>query len=100
MWKISLSNSSPIIRKACALGAYEAIYRLPGVEQATACFDEGRVTALIEGYDAVLPGQRVEGGATLQAGFTGCVGRLRCLCARSFGPGNSRGRGFLSHAAH
>lgn len=34
--------------KACDLGAYEAIYRLPGVEQATACFAEGRVTALIE----------------------------------------------------
>ena len=34
--------------KACDLGAYEAIYRLPGVEQATACFAEGRVTALID----------------------------------------------------
>ena len=34
--------------KACSLAAYEAIYRLEGVEQATASFREGRVTALID----------------------------------------------------
>jgi hypothetical protein len=34
--------------KACCLGAYEAIYRLKGVERATASFKEGRVTALID----------------------------------------------------
>jgi len=34
--------------KACDLAAYEAVSRLPGVEQATASFDEGRVTALID----------------------------------------------------
>ncbi len=34
--------------KACCLAAYEAIYRLPGVEVATASFREGRVTALID----------------------------------------------------
>lgn len=34
--------------KACCLGAYEAIYRLPGVERATASFKEGRVTAVID----------------------------------------------------
>lgn len=33
--------------KGCGLGAYEAIYRLAGVETATASFKEGRVTALI-----------------------------------------------------
>ena len=33
--------------KACSLGAYDAIYRLKGVECATASFKEGRVTALI-----------------------------------------------------
>lgn len=33
--------------KACSLAAYEAIYRLDGVEQATASFREGRVTALV-----------------------------------------------------
>lgn len=33
--------------KACSLGAYEAVYRLKGVETATASFKEGRVTALI-----------------------------------------------------
>ena len=33
--------------KGCSLGAYDAIYRLPGVETATASFKEGRVTALI-----------------------------------------------------
>lgn len=33
--------------KACSLAAYEAIYRLKGVETATASFKEGRVTALI-----------------------------------------------------
>ncbi|HTU18406.1 MAG TPA: heavy metal-associated domain-containing protein [Gemmataceae bacterium] len=34
--------------KACCLAAYEAIYRLDGVETATASFREGRVTALID----------------------------------------------------
>ena len=34
--------------KACDLGAYEIVAKLPGVEQATACFREGRVTALID----------------------------------------------------
>jgi hypothetical protein len=33
--------------KACSLGAYDAVYRLKGVECATASFKEGRVTALI-----------------------------------------------------
>jgi copper chaperone CopZ len=33
--------------KACCLAAYEAIFRLKGVECATASFKEGRVTALI-----------------------------------------------------
>ena len=34
--------------KACSLAAYEAVYRLEGVERATASFREGRVTALID----------------------------------------------------
>ncbi len=34
--------------KACALGAYEAVARLDGVEQATASFKEKKVTALID----------------------------------------------------
>jgi hypothetical protein len=34
--------------KACSLAAYEAIYRIDGVEVATASFREGRVTALID----------------------------------------------------
>ncbi|MEK6258262.1 MAG: cation transporter [Planctomycetota bacterium] len=34
--------------KACCLAAYEAIYKLDGVEQATASFKDGRVTALID----------------------------------------------------
>jgi copper chaperone CopZ len=34
--------------KACCLGAYEAVYKLDGVERATASFREGRVTALID----------------------------------------------------
>jgi copper chaperone CopZ len=34
--------------KACSLAAYEAIYKLDGVERATASFREGRVTALID----------------------------------------------------
>ncbi len=33
--------------KGCCLGAYDAIYKLPGVEMATASFKEGRVTALV-----------------------------------------------------
>lgn len=33
--------------KGCCLGAYDAIYRLPGVETATASFKLGRVTALV-----------------------------------------------------
>src|SRR5262249_16352927 len=34
--------------KGCCLGAYESIYKLEGVEKATASFKEGRVTALID----------------------------------------------------
>lgn len=34
--------------KACCLAAYEAVYRLEGVEQATASFREERVRALIQ----------------------------------------------------
>lgn len=34
--------------KACGLGAYEAIYRLKGVETATASFKDGLVTAFID----------------------------------------------------
>jgi copper chaperone CopZ len=34
--------------KGCCLGAYEAIYKIEGVEHATASFKEGRVTALID----------------------------------------------------
>ena len=34
--------------KACDLAAYEIVAGLPGVEQATASFAEGRVTALID----------------------------------------------------
>jgi cation transport ATPase len=34
--------------KACCLGAYEAVYKLDGVERATASFREGKVTALID----------------------------------------------------
>ena len=34
--------------RACELSAYEYIYRIDGVEQATASFKEGRVTALID----------------------------------------------------
>jgi copper chaperone CopZ len=34
--------------KACCLAAYEAVARIDGVEQATASFQEGKVTALID----------------------------------------------------
>jgi hypothetical protein len=34
--------------KACSLAAYESIYRLDGVERATASFRVGRVTALVD----------------------------------------------------
>ncbi len=34
--------------KACCLAAYEAIYKIDGVEQATVSFKEGKVTALID----------------------------------------------------
>ena len=34
--------------KACSYGAYEAVWRLPGVEMATASFKLGKVTALID----------------------------------------------------
>ncbi|OYW12047.1 MAG: hypothetical protein B7Z55_18640, partial [Planctomycetales bacterium 12-60-4] len=34
--------------KGCCLGAYEAIYQLDGVEQATASFKDGLVTAWID----------------------------------------------------
>ena len=34
--------------KACCLAAYEAIYKIDGVEQATASFKDGQVTALID----------------------------------------------------
>src|ERR1043166_8955086 len=35
--------------KACSLAAYEAVYKLDGVERATASFRDGRVIALIDG---------------------------------------------------
>ena len=34
--------------KGCSLAAYEAVYKLDGVERATASFRDGRVTALID----------------------------------------------------
>ncbi len=34
--------------RACELAAYELIYRLPGVEQATADFKTGKMTALVD----------------------------------------------------
>lgn len=34
--------------KACSLAAYEAVYKIDGVEQATASFQEGLVTAWID----------------------------------------------------
>ena len=34
--------------KACSLAVYEIIYRLPGVEQATASFKSGKATALVD----------------------------------------------------
>jgi len=34
--------------KGCSLGAYHAIYKIDGVEQATVSFKEGRVRALID----------------------------------------------------
>lgn len=34
--------------KACSFAAYDAVYKLDGVERATASFREGRVTALID----------------------------------------------------
>ena len=34
--------------KACSLAAYEAIFKIDGVERATASFREGRVTAMID----------------------------------------------------
>jgi len=34
--------------KACALAAYESVYKLEGVERATASFRAGKVTALID----------------------------------------------------
>lgn len=34
--------------KACSLAAYESVYKLDGVERATASFREGRVTAWID----------------------------------------------------
>jgi len=34
--------------KACSLAAYEAVYKLDGVERATASFRDGKVTALID----------------------------------------------------
>ncbi|MFN0019525.1 MAG: heavy metal-associated domain-containing protein [Pirellulaceae bacterium] len=34
--------------KACCLAAYESVYKIEGVEQATASFKEGLVTALID----------------------------------------------------
>jgi cation transport ATPase len=34
--------------KACCLAAYEIIYKMEGVEQATASFKEGRISALID----------------------------------------------------
>ena len=34
--------------KACCLGAYEVVAKIDGVEQATASFKDGRITALID----------------------------------------------------
>ena len=34
--------------KACSFAVYEMVYRLKGVEQATASFKEGKLTALID----------------------------------------------------
>jgi copper chaperone CopZ len=34
--------------KGCSLAAYEAVYKLDGVERATVSFKEGRVTALVD----------------------------------------------------
>jgi copper chaperone CopZ len=34
--------------KACCLAAYEAVAAIDGVEQATASFKEGKITALID----------------------------------------------------
>jgi copper chaperone CopZ len=34
--------------KACSYAAYEAVYRLDGVERATASFRDGKVTALVD----------------------------------------------------
>lgn len=34
--------------KACSLGAYEAVYKLPGVERATVNFKQGRMVAHID----------------------------------------------------
>ena len=55
--------------KACCLAAYEAIYKLDGVEQATASFKDGRVTALIDpqktnrkALEEALKNKRVELG--------------------------------------
>ena len=42
-------------RKACSLAVYEIIYRLKGVEQATAYFKAGKATALID-PDQITPG--------------------------------------------
>ena len=53
--------------KGCALAAYEAVAKLDGVEQATASFKDGRVTALIDpkktnraALEAALVAKRVE----------------------------------------
>jgi len=52
--------------KACSLGAYDAVFKLEGVEQATASFKEGRVRAWInpevtsrEKLEAALKQRRV-----------------------------------------
>ncbi|HUR45704.1 MAG TPA: heavy metal-associated domain-containing protein [Candidatus Saccharimonadales bacterium] len=41
--------------KACCLAAYEIIYKIEGVEQATASFKEGRITALIDAQKTGRP---------------------------------------------
>ena len=55
--------------KGCCLAAYESIYRLDGVEQATASFKEGLVTALIDSAKtdrAKLEATLMQRGVTLK----------------------------------
>jgi copper chaperone CopZ len=47
-WKTVVIPVAGLDCKACALGAYEAVARIDGVEQATASFKDGKVTARID----------------------------------------------------